>query len=226
MTPITAFMGLPASPPISTFLRMSDCKAVNISQAIQERSLNVTKLAQLMDSLHPIVQSNVAQERERMRGTKSKGSAANFTTGDFVLVAREEFYDGEKLCLRWRGPRRVVKAISDYIYRVEDLRNGLQEDVHSTRLKFYSDESLDQEAILSHVLSSETGMPISRLLRLDEQDGKIFVAVRWKGLQKSDDTLEPIDRVYEDVPKLLIKLLDRANTPKPLRDKARAALGL
>lgn len=32
-------------------------------------------------------------------------------------------------------------------------------------------------------------MQVARLLRLVEQDGDLFVAVRWKGLSVSDDTL-------------------------------------
>lgn len=70
-------------------------------------------------------------------------------------------------------------------------------------------------------------MPVSRLLRLHESEsGELFVLVRWKGLSSEEDTLEPILRVYEDVPKLLNKLLDRKSTPIVLRDKAHVVLGL
>lgn len=143
-----------------------------------------------------------------------------------MLVAREHFHEGEKLCLRWRGPRRVTKCLSYYAFQVEDLRNGELQVIHGTRLKFYSDDSLDTTAILSHVLSSETGMPVSRLLRLVDQDGKLLVAVRWKGLGASEDTLEPLKRVYEDVPGLLVKLLRRKSTAAKLRSKACIELGL
>lgn len=130
------------------------------------------------------------------------------------------------MCLRWRGPRRVTKALNDYTFQVEDLRNGVLSIAHGTRLKFYHDPSLDTTAIMSHVLSSETGMPVARLLRLVEEDGQLFVAVWWKGLGKDEDSLEPIGRVHEDVPQLLHKLLARKNMPAHLRTRALAELGL
>lgn len=50
-------------------------------------------------------------------------------------------------------------------------------------------------------------MSVSRLLRLLEQDNKFYVMVRRKGLDSSEDTMEPLERDFEDVPQLLIKLL-------------------
>lgn len=82
------------------------------------------------------------------------------------MVAREEFHTGEKLALRWRGPRRVVNALLNYVFQVEDLRNGLTEEIHGSRLKYYQDRSLDNEAIISHVIASEIGMPVARLIKL------------------------------------------------------------
>lgn len=73
-------------------------------------------------------------------------------------MARNDFSAGEKLSLRWRGPRRAIKVLSDHIYQAEDLRNEIIEDVNTGRLKFYRDSSLDTSAIFSHVISSETGI--------------------------------------------------------------------
>lgn len=41
----------------------------------------------------------------------------------------------EKLCLRWRDPRRATRAVNDFVNQEEDLRNGQHTDVHATRLK-------------------------------------------------------------------------------------------
>lgn len=226
VAPITAFTGRPSSPPIATMLRSSDSAPVTMSETQLERAMNVSTLVTAMDALHPVVDASLHVHRNRARNTRSKGQLANFSEGDYVLVAREQFFEGEKLCLRWRGPRRVVKALNDYVFKVEDLRNGDHEDIHGTRLKFYTDSSLDEKVILSHVLSSETGMPVSRLLKLVDHNGDLHVLVRWKGLSKDDDTLEPLFRVYEDVPHLLVKLLNRKGTPADLRNKAHRMLGL
>lgn len=42
--------------------------------------------------------------------------------------------------------------------------------------------TFDQNVIMSHVFSSETGVPVARLLRLVDQAGELYVAVRWKEL--------------------------------------------
>lgn len=148
--------------------------------------------------------------------------------GDFVLVAHEEFHAGEKLCLRWCGRRRITKALNDYVYCVKDLRDGINDYVHVSRLKFYHDSSLDKEAIMPHVLNSETEtwMVIHRLLRLVENGSGIYVVVRWRGLPESEDTLEPLVNIYKDVPQLLLKLQLRKSTPQTLAQKARHELQL
>lgn len=60
---------------------------------------------------------------------------------------------------------------------------------------------------MSHVVASETIMPIQRLMRLVESDDGLMAQVRWKGLQKSEDTPNPIANFYKDVPGMLLKML-------------------
>lgn len=97
-------------------------------------------------------------------------------------------YSGEKLELRCRGPRRVMKAQNHHVYQVDNLRNGHLEDIHRYLLKFYSDSLLDDEFIMSHVLASETGMVVARLMGLTDSTNGLLVHVRWKGLPDSEDT--------------------------------------
>lgn len=79
---------------------------------------------------------------------------------------------------------------------------------------------------MAHVISSETGMPVQRLMRLVDTEDGLMVLVRWSGLPDSEDTLEPLKKVYEDVPGLLAKLLQRQHTPAKLASKARCELHL
>lgn len=172
----------------------------------------IQSLMNMMDELHQNVHEHETYQRERMRHVRSLDELPNFVEGYYVLVDSEEFFEGEKLCLRWCGPRRITKELRDYVCKVEDLRNGKFDEIHGTRLKFYSAASIDEKVILSHVFSSETGMHVSRLLLLHEENGNLFVVVRWKGLSASDDTLEPPQGVYEDVPKLPLQMLAKASS--------------
>lgn len=70
------------------------------------------------------------------------------------------------------GVIHFVEAMNDYVYQIEDLRNGLLEVVHMSSLKFYHDASLDKENIMSHVLTSENGMVVHLLVCLvDTNEG-------------------------------------------------------
>lgn len=99
-----------------------------------------------------------------------------------------------------------MKANNDYVYEVEDLRHGINNEVHASRLKIYHDHSLDEEAVISHDLSSETGMVVHRLIRLVETEDGLYVQVRWKRLSESKDMMKLISNIYRGVSKRFKKL--------------------
>lgn len=100
--------------------------------------------------------------------TASEGDIENFVEADYVLIALDDFHVGKKLPLRWRGPLHIVKPLSDYIFRVEDLRNIQLEHAHGTHLKLYRDDQMHFESIMPQFLSSKTGMPVSRFMGLTD----------------------------------------------------------
>lgn len=62
--------------------------------------MNTEKLIGCMEKLHSVIEIHVALERERFRKAGEKGELPHFVKGDYVLVARKVFYEGQKLCLR------------------------------------------------------------------------------------------------------------------------------
>ena len=200
--------------------------AITVDELQHERCLNVDRLRTTLSELHLVVQNAVQANRSRNRKSQSRGMLPKFSGGDFVLVAREDFSAGEKLALRWRGPRRVLMPFSDYVYTVEHLRNGLTDDTHGTCLKFYRNRSLETRLVMSHVLSYESGMPVARLMRLIDTADGFKVLIGWKGLPNSEDSAEPLVRVFEDVSQMLVRLVDRKTTPPDLAEKARQILAL
>lgn len=79
---------------------------------------------------------------------------------------------------------------------------------------------------MSYFLSSQIFMHVSSLLRLFNEDDKLFFIVQWKGLTKYDYLTDPIARAYDDFPQSVCKLLDRKSSPLDLREKAQSHLGL
>lgn len=52
-------------------------------------------------------------------------------------------------------------------------------------------------------------MVVSGLMRIIDKDGELKVQVRWKGLTDSEGPFEPLQRIHDEVPKMLLKLLTR-----------------
>lgn len=112
IAPITIFSGSEPSSPLSYFRRHKTAKNATVSEAVCPKSFDLSLVQQRLSQLHPVVENTLKCNRERGRNATSRGKFANFSVGDFVLVARSEFSKGEQQALRWRGPRRVVKTLS------------------------------------------------------------------------------------------------------------------
>lgn len=86
----------------------------------------------------------------------------------------------------------------------------------------FCDSDIDEIEIMSHIIQSETGTIISLLVTLKENSNGLHDLIHWKGLEETEDTLEPIVRVSKDVPQLIENILNRKSTPANLATKARA----
>lgn len=53
--------------------------------------------------------------------------------------------------------------------------------------------------MMYHVLNSNIGMVLQRLMRLLNTKDGLIIYVRWRGLPDSEDTVEPIVKIFEDV---------------------------
>lgn len=209
---VIAFTSLEPSPAVSTFLCLTAGKPVIIPEAIDECALNFNALENFKIKLNPMVQTSLIEIHRRAREDASKGRLSNFTKGDHVLVAREDFTAGKNLSLHWCGPQRILEALLDHVFQVKYFCNERIQDVHRSRLKHFSDSSLNEKAIMSHVLSPITAMPVARLPRLQDCDSELKVHECWKGLFIAEDTLELRKRVYENIPQIVVRLLERKNT--------------
>lgn len=150
---------------------------------------------------------------------------------------RIDFTAGEDLSLPSSEPRRILSTLNDHVYQIEGLRNGIVNEAHGTRLKYYRDSSWDTEEIMSLVISSETGMSVWSLMILvglvsssskstfrfqsrGETDEAVMAHIRCKRLSECENTLDPVSKVDEDAPQLLMKLLHDRNTPVVIAQEA------
>lgn len=116
--PIKAFTGSDPSTPMSTFERTETSTTVTIYDVQRESAFNTDGFIARRNELHPVVANSLLKNREYNRKAAAPGVLPNFTERDLVLVAPSGFGVGEKLSLCWRGPRRVVKAINDFVDQI------------------------------------------------------------------------------------------------------------
>lgn len=142
------------------------------------------------DKRHPLVASHLNKHQRHGREAALPGELSPFTEIDFVLVAHTKYGGRDKQLHHRRGTRRASKSVNDYVYQGEDLRTRQPHNIHATCLNFYHDDAIGTRAITTHVLQSEYGMRVTRLLDLAEGLGSLQVHVRWKDLGHLENSLE------------------------------------
>ncbi len=161
---------------------------------------------------------SLARDKQQRRSKKKRLSALapNFHVGDFVLRSRVDSKHKDKLLVMWVGPYQVVAA-DEYTFRVKHLVTGVESDVHSSRLKFYYDGSLNvTEEIREHVASQGIILAVEELLahRWSANKKDYEILVRWKGLEPIEDSWESLTSLYKDIRILVDKYVFAQSDPE------------
>ncbi|OWZ14903.1 hypothetical protein PHMEG_00011537 [Phytophthora megakarya] len=126
----------------------------------------------------------------------------NFDVGDYVLRSRVDQKHNDKLLVTWIGPYQVVQA-DEHSFRVKHLVTGTEHDVHSSRLKFYADDSFEvTEEIREHVAAQGIMLTVAELIehRWNNAKSAYEILVSWKGLEPIEDSWETLPGLCKDIP--------------------------
>jgi RNase H-like domain found in reverse transcriptase/Reverse transcriptase (RNA-dependent DNA polymerase)/Integrase core domain/Integrase zinc binding domain/Chromo (CHRromatin Organisation MOdifier) domain len=214
IAPITIFTGQAAESPLRSIFITGEAATRSLSDIQLQQALSIEHLRAAVDGIHKEATdaSSVRRAAARKRRTEHSGvQPPNFEVGDFVLVSKRTFHTNEKLTLRWRGPRRVVGTLSDYVFEVQDLETEQVASVHASRLRYYHDPSLNITVdLLAHIAHNEQGYVIKEItdIRHDARTQDLFVLVYWLGFEDEDASWEPIEIIHEDAPEQLAAFLD------------------
>eukprot|EP00171_Calliarthron_tuberculosum_P003434 IDg3434t1 len=169
-----------------------------------------------MDEIHRDVNKTRTRTREKAVQAHNAAThvhAAQFDIGDFVLVAKKEPHKGSKLLLKWVGPRRVTRALSEHTYEVQNILNEGLSIVHANRLKFYADSKLNITEELKDTIDHNhtTYNTVTKLLdlRFNHATKLWEVQAKWRGFAYDEPTWEPLVNMHEDIPDMLKKFLDK-----------------
>ena len=124
-----------------------------------------------------------------------------FMPGDYVLVAVLS-RNKTKVHARWQGPRRIISSKNGFVYKVRHMTTGVEEDVHFTRLKLYSERDLGHTQRLEDFVqrTDETWFVIQDILDHRYQAGVYSLKIRWEGFSAQFDSWEPMETIGKDAP--------------------------
>ena len=81
---------------------------------------------------------------------------------------------------------------------------------HASRIKQYADESFEvTKDTREQILYDEKGLCVDRILRWRHTAGGVHLRVRWLGFEACDDTWEPLETFYEDVPEMIQEYVNK-----------------
>ena len=228
LAPKQVFLGLPAYNPFNVLYapHLNTLSPVPLEQS--EIKEAVSRLQHSLEMLH----QPIRKRRDDRRHTQQHAKLRNRTLRqfrahelginlsdltdddcDFVLVAQARLNTLSKLTALWRGPYRIVRAISAYVYEVEHLVTHEFRTVHITRLRFYADSSLDipipllDELLTEDTLTFEYHIESILAHTYDFDSGEYRLRIKWTGFSDLETTWEPLNLMYEDQPKRICQYL-------------------
>ncbi|ETO60594.1 hypothetical protein F444_21235 [Phytophthora nicotianae P1976] len=155
--------------------------------------------------MHKKVITARSKQTKRNQRKPKHAVKPNFDVGDFVLRSRVDQKHNDKLLVTWIGPYQVVQA-EENSFRVRHLVTGAEQDVHSSRLKFYADKSFEvTEEVREHVASQGIILTVAALLehRWNSNKREFEILVSWEGLEPIDDSWESMTSLYKDIPAMV-----------------------
>ena len=213
--PITVFTGLPADNPLRTLIQPGSMNVSSIDVVKAQKIINFKKMQGSLEKMHKQVAESRTRRREQAverHNKKTHIQPINFELGDFVLVAKRVSSDGHKLQVRWKGPKRISRVVSDFVFEVQDLIDQSHALVHANRLKLYADSQLElTEELLDSIDHNDPHYnTVEELLALRFYGPleRYEVQVKWKGFDDEEPTWEPLSVMQEDIPVMLKKFLE------------------
>jgi hypothetical protein len=203
-SPLEIFTGQKPSSPLDTVFSPFNAKFSSKPITLEELQKHVEDLSVSLGNMHKAVSESVSSKRAAERKRRLiKSHKVNFGLGDFVLVAIPKQKIRNKMQVKWSGPFRIIEVINDLIFKVETLDSSKTEIIHAQRLRFYCEKDFLSEEFMTYEIDPQEKFEISELLDIRSSTSGFEVLVRWLGFETSDDSWEPLQQIYEDIPLIL-----------------------
>ena len=168
----TVFTQIPAVQPISMIAHPRTQKEVSLAAVIQRQKDALKEAQEALEGMHRIYDERNGTKRDKRRARLNKDThkqAVRFDIGDYVLIAKIHTKFISKLSVRWLGPARVVGALNEWTFEIEDLRDESLSTHHASRLRLYHDASLNvTTALLEEIAHAAGSHLVDRILYIQK----------------------------------------------------------
>jgi Integrase core domain len=218
-TPMKAFICKDDSPLDAIFTNVDHAfEALPLEEVREREKQLIADSVQALGDLHKTVVDKRTSQREaniKSHIAKTNVTDPQFAVGDFVLVAvalaKSKEMSIPKLAVRWKGPCRIIRVVSNTTYEIENLVTGTHETLHYAQLRSYSDDALHVTELLTAAISSNEARlkeyKIQKLLALRTLHKRWEIQVKWTGYQTP--TWEPVETIRADAPEMFAMFLNR-----------------
>ncbi|POM78826.1 LOW QUALITY PROTEIN: Chromodomain containing hypothetical protein [Phytophthora palmivora] len=213
--PVSVMTGLPALSPLDAIALSPPLKHTTMSELTVTRDAVFADLQRALEAMHKSAASASRTAREKGR-KHHRGAGAGMARMRLATMCSSN------------GVALVLNAVSAWIFSVKNLTTGDVRDVHVSRLKVYSDNTLNiTEDLLRHIAHNSEGHVVAQLLdsRYNTANKRFKLLVNWRDLSEAEDSWDPAATLLEDVP-VMVKNFVRAQSRSATAKKLAAALGL
>ncbi|EQC25414.1 hypothetical protein SDRG_16714 [Saprolegnia diclina VS20] len=146
---------------------------------------NVDALRLSLHEMHKkILDLNREREARKLLDTK-RVHTLNVEVGEYVLWSRVDDIRYPKLRVTWLGPYLVIQ-VNEFSVKIQHLITKEERLAHSSRIKYYSDSSLNvTEDIIDHVSEQGVMLKVAAIAaHRNNQAAKLYeLHVHWEGLE-------------------------------------------
>ena len=181
-------------------------------EVVKYQSDSISSLATALDEMHKTAKDKSDKERKRRVDSFNKKTgtrSVNFTNGDYVLRGLLKRESPKKLNVRWVGPMRITRCLSDFLFETQDLLTGNLKVIHGSRLRFFRNEHFNVTEDVNKFLKFQQGeyASIKSIMDLREQRGNQEVLVSYLGFDEEEPEWVSLHSMHEDVPERLTESL-------------------
>jgi len=190
-----------------------DYKVLDMNKASKEFEV----LEKFFEQWHKTYVNDIAEFRQRANARKFT-RLINFGVGDWVLVSMPLAKQKSKIQFRWQGPAQVIELVGEHLVKVKFIGKTEIEEVHSCRVSFYSEDINGQEMQIAEQFYYDTdSWEIEKLKEVRMNEGQYEILTTWKGFSDLEDSWEPLDSLFKQVPSLVVEFLTKAKHSEALQ---------